>query len=239
MVKLNKASLILYYRLIEKISEFSYYEEKFNIDKSEFNSKFKTMKRAKELHSDELIVKFLNLFNSKISSDKNILKWNKKHPFKKAKQLSFTSYSKLDTSGKITSSSNDINNFLSHLEEQYNSQKKMDLKEELFWIADCDYIEHNDCVCYYCGINENILRTLYHDPEGRCKTKRNRGAWFELDRRDSSTDKNLYTKDNMVFCCYFCNNHKSDVISSNDMRRYFGMQFFLFLMHKYESISKI
>ena len=55
--------------------------------------------------------------------------------------------------------------------------------------------------------------------------------------KDSSIEKNVYSKDNMVLCCYFCNNHKSDVVSLNDMRLYFGEKMFHFLIDKYELIT--
>lgn len=111
------------------------------------------------------------------------------------------------------------------------------LQKDLTWIKTSTHISLKDCVCYYCGINEKILNELYTDEKYTCKTKRNRGAWFELDRRDSRVLNNIYSKDNMVLCCYFCNNHKSDVISSEDMRSYFGEPMFKFLMNKHKILT--
>ena len=104
------------------------------------------------------------------------------------------------------------------------------------WIKKSRHIHTNDSVCYYCGVNEQILKELYNEGEV-CKTKRNRGAWFELDRKDSKGENNVYSKDNMVLCCYFCNNHKSDVISTKDMRDYFGESMYNYLSDKIKQIS--
>jgi hypothetical protein len=128
--------------------------------------------------------------------------------------------------------------FYQDINDQYDSQSKSLLQWDLPWIKDNFYIKPDDSVCYYCGVNEKILNELYNDQKYTCKTKRNRGAWFELDRKDSSKENNIYSKENMVLCCYFCNNHKSDVISSYDMRGYFGKQMFLFLIDKHKTIIK-
>ena len=157
---------------------------------------------------------------------------------KNSKQYCFSSYSRIDKFGKSVESLEDFKAFYSDIKNQYKDQSKSLLQSHLPWIKDNIYIEPNDYVCYYCGISERILSKLYNDPKYTCKTKRNRGAWFELDRKDSSKDKNVYSKENMVLCCYFCNNHKSDVVSSFDMRMYFGEKMFLFLIDKYVLILK-
>jgi hypothetical protein len=230
---------ILLDRLVHNEKKFAFFEEKFNLSKLEYDQKFKSKVKIRKNFGNIFIYRVYELFNSKIHVDKEIYKWNKNNSLQKKKSYVFSEYAALDSDGKYALSAQNFKEFYSHLKEQLQSQRKCELQNELYWIAEVPCINFDDFVCYYCGVNENILRTLYHDPECRCKTKRNRGAWFELDRRDSSTEQNIYKKDNMVFCCYFCNNHKSDVISSNDMRLYFGKHFFLFLMDKYESIIKL
>jgi hypothetical protein len=235
---MKNASQILYHRLVNKKNKYSFFVEKFDLQKSEFDDCFKSISKAKDFFPDELIIKALKLFESKINADKEIFKWNQKNPKEIAKKYSFSSYSRIDENGRSIKSSEKFSSFYLDIKEQYDLQSKKLLQSNLPWIKDNSYIKSNDCVCFYCGINEQILSELYNDQNYTCKTKRNRGAWFELDRRDSSKEKNIYSKENMVLCCYFCNNHKSDVISSNDMRCYFGERMFLFLIDKYKTIIK-
>jgi len=229
---------ILLDRLILKEKKSTYFEEKFQISKEYFNQNLKSIERIKVVFSKELVVIAYKLFESKINADIEIYKWNKKNPHKYAKKYNFRSYSELDNNGKSIKSKENFNDFFNDIEKQYAAQSKSLLQNELTWIKDNSIIKANDCVCFYCGINEQILSELYNDKSYTCKTKRNRGSWFELDRRDARSEKNIYSKDNMVLCCYFCNNHKSDVISSNDMRHYFGESMFQFLTEKYNLITK-
>jgi hypothetical protein len=235
---MNNASQILYHRLVNKKNKYSFFAEKFNIQKLDFDRDFKSINRAIEIHSNELIIKAYKLFESKVNADKEIFKWNQKNPIKIAKKYNFSFYSKIDEKGKSIKSLENFKTFYLDIKNQYDAQYKSLLQSDLPWIKDNFYIKPDDCICYYCGVNEKILIELYNDKKYTCKTKRNRGAWFELDRRDSSIENNVYSKENMVLCCYFCNNHKSDVISSYDMRGFFGEQMFLFLIIKYESIIK-
>jgi hypothetical protein len=231
-------SQILYHRFVEKEKKYSFFAEKFNLKKSDFDKYYKSISRAIEIFQNEIIIKAFKLFESKLNADKDIYKWNNKNPKKIAKEYCFSSYSKIDETGKSVKSLENFSTFYLDIKNQYDAQTKSLLQIDLPWIKNSSHVKPNDCVCFYCGINEKILSELYHDQKYTCKTKRNRGAWFELDRRDSSKEKNVYSKDNMVLCCYFCNNHKSDVVSLIDMRHYFGEKMFLFLIDKYESIIK-
>lgn len=126
--------------------------------------------------------------------------------------------------------------FYNDLYQRYLLQTKSQLSSLLSWINGREFgIKNNEICCAYCGIPEDVLDVLYSKG---FKTKRGRGAWFEIDRMNSKGDSNVYTKENMVLCCYFCNNHKSDVISVDDMRKYFGKSMFEFLMCKYKLILK-
>lgn len=235
---MNDISLILRYRLVDKINKYSFFAKKFNLEKSEFDMYYKSISRTKEIFHNEIIIKAFKLFESKLIAERDIYKWNEKNPKKIAKKYNFSSYSKMDDKGKSIKSLENFRTFFLDIKEQYDTQSKLLLQMDLPWIKNNSHVKPNDCVCFYCGINEQILGELYNDESYTCKTKRNRGAWFELDRKDSSIENNVYSKDNMVLCCYFCNNHKSDVITSHDMRRYFGEPMFLFLIDKYELIIK-
>ena len=235
---MDNISQILEDRIINGFKHFDFYKDKYKISKEDFNSKLKNLKEVKSHYSNEILIKAFKLFDSKIIADKKIFEWNKKNPQESAKIYSFSAYSGLDENGKSIKSKEKFNRFYLDLKEQYNSQMKVLLQNDLPWIKDNFYIKPDDCVCYYCGINEKILSELYNDQKYTCKTKRNRGAWFELDRKDSRTEKNVYTKDNMVLCCYFCNNHKSDVLSLKHMRHFFGESMFSFLIDRYEYLNK-
>ncbi len=84
-------------------------------------------------------------------------------------------------------------------------------------------------ICAYCGIEEHKLEELF--AAGVLSTKRGRGKSLELERKDSKS--NLYTEGNCVLACYFCNNHKSDIISEEDHRQYFAPHIRKFLEDKY------
>ena len=235
---MDNISQILEDRIINGVKHFDFYKDKYKISKEDFNSKLKNLKEVKSHYSNEIIIRALKLFDSKIQFEISVFKWNKKNPQEIAKIYCFSAYSRLDENGKSIKSMEDFRRFYLDIKKQYYSQTKSQLQNDLPWIVENSHIKQIDCVCYYCGVDEQILSELYNDQKYTCKTKRNRGAWFELDRRDSSIENNVYSKDNMVLCCYFCNNHKSDVISSYDMRDFFGEQMFLFLIDKYESIIK-
>ena len=122
--------------------------------------------------------------------------------------------------------------FYNDLYEKYLLQTNKKLSKQLKWI---NGIYDSEICCAYCGVSEKVLNGLYKND---FKTKRPRGAWFEIDRMNAKGESNVYTKENMVLCCYFCNNHKSDVISVVDMRKYFGQKMFEFLMAKYQQVIK-
>ncbi len=227
---------ILHDRLIKNHGTHKHYLDCYKIDKSVFKSHFKSRKKCLEENSQEFTVRVYKLFKSKVANDEGVHKWNKMHPGKEGKEKAFTDYSVIDLNGKSVREKEAIPNFFEDLKAIYTRQTKVLLSSELSWISNSAEIRDREHICYYCGISENVLSTLYHDPNYICKTKRKRGAWFELDRKDAKANK--YTKDNMVLCCYFCNNHKSDVISPEDMRKYFGGKMFEFLITQYKRIKK-
>ena len=126
------------------------------------------------------------------------------------------------------SSGDDLVGFYNVIKEQYNSQTKENLKSKLKWLKGDNNLQEK--CCYYCGISEQILTILYNVKEFR--TKRNRGEWFEIDRKETKDNKNIYSSNNMVLSCYYCNNHKSDVISALEMRDYFGESMYNYLKEK-------
>jgi hypothetical protein len=95
-----------------------------------------------------------------------------------------------------------------------------------------DFIKWYDCdfkkdTCFYCEITEQFLQKIIHN--GLLTSKRfpiynirqlgrNRGYFLEIDRKDPN---GLYSRENCVSACYFCNNDKSDVFNNEEYLRFF------------------
>ena len=87
--------------------------------------------------------------------------------------------------------------------------------------------------CFYCGIEEYKLEVIFG--EKGIQTKRNRGKKLELERKDAKT--NQYAPNNCVLACYVCNNHKSDLISEKDHKRYFADAIYSYLNDIYKELN--
>lgn len=81
-------------------------------------------------------------------------------------------------------------------------------------------------ICHYCGLTEEQTQQIVRN--GRLKSKRfpqggiygrgtSRGMWLEIDRYNPN---GLYEIGNIVMCCYFCNNDKSDVFSGDNYKKF-------------------
>lgn len=81
------------------------------------------------------------------------------------------------------------------------------------------YIEQ-ERFCYYCGTKEEVLVKIFEKGILESKRGSKRGKSLEIERRNAKG--NEYSRDNCVLACYFCNNHKSDIISEEDHRKYFS-----------------
>lgn len=70
--------------------------------------------------------------------------------------------------------------------------------------------------CYYCNITEEQIRTLID--KGKIKTKRlsTRGKTLEIDRREPNKPYDEIA--NLVFCCYWCNNAKTDEFEEEEFK---------------------
>jgi hypothetical protein len=87
---MKDVSQILYNRLVEKENKFSFFAEKFNLEKSEFDKYYKSISRAIEIFQNEIIIKAYKLFESKLIADVGIYKWNQKNPKEIEKKYSFS-----------------------------------------------------------------------------------------------------------------------------------------------------
>ena len=91
-----------------------------------------------------------------------------------------------------------------------------------------------DKKCCYCGIEEYKIKALFES--GRLSTKRSRGKSLELERIDSTS--NQYTEMNCELACYFCNNHKSDIITKEEHKKYFANSIRIYLEDLYCAIQQ-
>lgn len=90
-----------------------------------------------------------------------------------------------------------------------------------------------DKKCCYCGIEEHKIKALFES--GRLSTKRSRGKSLELERVDSAS--NEYTEMNCKLACYFCNNHKSDIITKEEHKKYFASSIRSYLDDLYSELQ--
>jgi hypothetical protein len=83
--------------------------------------------------------------------------------------------------------------------------------------------EAKEFKCFYCDIDIRIIQELIYkriiDPRKRGK-KGYSGMHFEIEHKDSDNKNN--NECNIEFCCYYCNNDKSNTISAKTFKEYFG-----------------
>lgn len=78
------------------------------------------------------------------------------------------------------------------------------------------WYESTEQKCYYCKINEDKIGELIR--KGLITTKRlaTRGRKMEIERL--SPNESYDNLNNLVFCCYWCNNAKTDEFTSEEFK---------------------
>ncbi len=71
-----------------------------------------------------------------------------------------------------------------------------------------------DRKCHYCNINEQQIKILIDKRQIRTKRLTTRGRTLEIERREPN--KTYDETDNLVFCCYWCNNAKTDEFTEQE-----------------------
>ncbi len=96
---------------------------------------------------------------------------------------------------------------ISEIKKFYKSDKfKVDFHTFYNWYK----LKEKDKKCFYCGITEEDIQEMQLETE----TKRLRGKKLEFDRKIPNL---LYSNlDNIVFCCYWCNNAKTDTFTHEE-----------------------
>jgi len=100
-----------------------------------------------------------------------------------------------------------------------------------------DWYKKKDKICFYCGLSEEESQEVVHNGilvskrfplAGASKRGVNRGYWLEIDKMDPN---GIYSRENCVLACYFCNNDKSDVFNAE--------QYVLFIKNRPEFLRNL
>ena len=113
-----------------------------------------------------------------------------------------------------------------YLNKIYNSKKKrLDTStgkvtpgfEEITFDTFLDWFLHSKFIdgCYYCGTTNEQSSRLYEIRKNRTRGGK-RGKRLEMDR--INPDLPYDSLDNVVWCCYWCNNAKSNFFSGQEFK---------------------
>ena len=85
--------------------------------------------------------------------------------------------------------------------------------------------------CHYCGTKESQIAELINAGILSSKRFKKRGHHLEVERKNANT--NEYSRENSILACYFCNKHKSDIISYDDHMELFAPKIGEYLTNLY------
>lgn len=88
------------------------------------------------------------------------------------------------------------------------------------------WYDNSEKICHYCGLTEKESQKIVCT--GKLESSRfpkngihgrgtSRGMWLEIDRY---LPKGCYEIKNIVLCCYFCNNDKSDIFTGDQYKSF-------------------
>lgn len=116
--------------------------------------------------------------------------------------------------------------------KQLNDWFKDKVKKDICGFSDFEdfkewYTENvRDNKCFYCGLTERESQMIVHSGfltskrfpvNGKFSQGVNRGYWLEIDKKNPH---DIYSKENCVPSCYFCNNDKSDVFTDEQYKEF-------------------
>jgi 5-methylcytosine-specific restriction endonuclease McrA len=87
-------------------------------------------------------------------------------------------------------------------------------RNEVFPKNEFNTFFQDDIECEYCHLTEDLISDLIGKKE-ISKKHHSRGWSLEIDRKKPNHE---YTKDNVVWCCYWCNNAKTDEFSHQEFK---------------------
>lgn len=100
-----------------------------------------------------------------------------------------------------------------YYDEFIKNQKQLSQKQFLQIYGE----KNNERKCHYCGINEDIIKHMIENKIIKTKRLLTRGWTMEIDRIKPNEG---YNESNIVLCCYWCNNAKSDEYSYDEFKYY-------------------
>tara|TARA_R110002051_G_scaffold232667_1_gene294391 strand:+ start:264 stop:689 length:426 start_codon:yes stop_codon:yes gene_type:complete len=113
------------------------------------------------------------------------------------------------------------------LRNTFNRKVRGELNDFIDFNDFLDWFQEQPLQCDYCGLTEvelqeitmtGILTSKRFPQNGIVGRGTNRGVWLEFDRLEPN---GLYSRNNCVLACYFCNNDKSDVFDGQSYRLFF------------------
>ena len=100
----------------------------------------------------------------------------------------------------------------------------------------CEWYFSKGQKCYYCGITQDKLDKLFDGSKGRAKIPaKKHTARLQIERKDPDAG---YNAKNCELACSLCNNAKSDMISAENYKKFFGEKMGEFLESLYEGKIK-
>lgn len=69
--------------------------------------------------------------------------------------------------------------------------------------------------CHYCGIDEEKINLLIKNEMITTKRLYSRGKKLEVDKKEPDGE---YSKENIILCCYWCNNAKTDEFTETEFK---------------------
>ncbi len=110
--------------------------------------------------------------------------------------------------------------------DELSVEREMLASQRKLWKSKCksmgfwefkSWYERAERKCHYCGITEPEIKALRDKNKIRTKRWTTRGRTLEIDRM--APEESYDNLENLVFCCYWCNNAKTDEFTPEEFRK--------------------
>jgi len=109
--------------------------------------------------------------------------------------------------------------FLQGLFSQFRCEEFKTDEDILDWWCSC--VEKYGKTCYYCEVSEKTLRSAFEKySQFSASTKKSCSPKLQIEHKSAKNFEN--NKENCELVCVLCNNAKSDMITAEDFKKYFG-----------------
>lgn len=102
---------------------------------------------------------------------------------------------------------------LSAIRKKYRSKEGALFVREDFWRF-YDWFKSKGTECHYCGISEKSINKLFELGLVNTKRQNTRGRKLEIER--IKPNESYSNTENLVSCCYWCNNAKTDEFTEEE-----------------------